>query len=41
MKIAKLIIASLLATLALASCHNDDLPGGPPYPKAQYTSPPA
>lgn len=33
MKIAKLIIASLLATLALASCHNDDLPGGTPLPE--------
>ncbi len=33
MKIAKLIIASLLATLALASCHNDDLPGGNTLPE--------
>lgn len=43
MKITKLITASgfFLATLALSSCHNDDLPGGPPCPKAQYTSPPA
>lgn len=33
MKITKLIIASLLATLALAACHNDDIPGGTPLPE--------
>ena len=33
MKITKLIIASLLATLALAACHTDDLPGGNTLPK--------
>lgn len=33
MKIAKLIIAPLLATLALAACHNDDMPGGNTLPE--------
>ena len=33
MKITKLITASLLATLALAACHTDDLPGGNTLPK--------
>lgn len=33
MKITKLITASLLATLVLASCHNDDLPGGNTLPE--------
>ncbi len=33
MKITKLIIASLLVTLALSSCHNDDLPGGNTLPE--------
>ena len=41
MKITKFITASLLATLALAACHNDDMPGGNTLPEAQYTSPPA
>ena len=33
MKITKLITAPLLATLALSSCHNDDLPGGTTLPE--------
>lgn len=33
MKITKLITAPLLATLALSSCHNDDLPGGNTLPE--------
>lgn len=33
MKITKLITASLLATLALAACHNDDMPGGNTLPE--------
>ena len=33
MKITKFITASLLATLALAACHNDDMPGGNTLPE--------
>ena len=33
MKITKLIIAPLLATLVLAACHTDDLPGGNTLPE--------
>ena len=33
MKITKFIPASLLATLALAACHNDDMPGGNTLPE--------